>query len=92
MKFGKHFFYSLRLSTTGHKISLDTCPKGSFLGKVLPYVRKKKYIGMCRPKGYGFCAVSIWKTSIDFAHFGLESGMVVRTTRVYERICRFNFK
>ena len=48
---------------------------------------------MCRPKGYGFCAVSIWKTSIDFAHFGLESGMVVvGTTRVYERICRFNFK
>ena len=29
----------LRLSTIGHKISLDTCPKGSFPGKVLLYVR-----------------------------------------------------
>ena len=33
------------------------------------------------------------KTGIDFAHFGLESGMVFEgTTGVYERICRFNFK
>jgi len=27
-------------------------------GGVLPYIR---YIGMCRPKGYGFWAVSVWK-------------------------------
>ena len=33
------------------------------------------------------------KTGIDFAHFGLESGMVFEgTTGVYERIYRFNFK
>ena len=32
---------------------------------VVPYI---SHIGMCRPKGYGFCAVS--------AHFGLESGIV----------------
>ena len=48
---------------------------------------------MCRPKGYGFCAVSIWKTGIVFVHFGLESGMVVEgTTRVYERILSFQFQ
>ena len=36
------------------------------------------HIGMCRLK---------------FAHFGLESGMVFeRTTGVYERIYRFNYK
>ena len=33
------------------------------------------------------------KTGVDFAHFGLESGMVFEeTTKVYERICRFNSK
>ena len=33
------------------------------------------------------------KTGLDFAHFGLESGMVFGwTTRVYERIYRFNSK
>ena len=33
------------------------------------------------------------KTGIDFAHFGLESGMVFEgTTGVYERIYRFNSK
>ena len=33
------------------------------------------------------------KTDIDFAHFGLESGMVFEeTTGVYERICCFNSK
>ena len=31
------------------------------------------------------------KTGIHFVHFGLESGMVFEgTTRVYERIYRFN--
>ena len=29
-----------------------------FPGGVLPYIR---YIGMCRPKGYGFWAVLVWK-------------------------------
>ena len=33
------------------------------------------------------------KTGIDFAHFGLESGMVFdRTTGVYESIYSFNSK
>ena len=32
---------------------------------LVPYI---SHIGMCRPKGYGFCAVS--------AHFGLESGII----------------
>ena len=33
------------------------------------------------------------KTGIDFAHFGLESGMVFEgATRVNERIYRFNSK
>ena len=33
------------------------------------------------------------KTGLDFAHFGLESGMVFgETTRVYERIYSFNSK
>ena len=38
---------------------------------------------------YGlFCSL---KAGIDFAHFGLESGMVFEgTTGVYERIYRFN--
>ena len=33
------------------------------------------------------------KTGLNFAHFGLESGMVLeRTTVLYERIYRFNSK
>ena len=33
------------------------------------------------------------KTGLDFAQFGVESGMVFEeTTGVYERIYRFNFK
>ena len=52
-------------------------------GGVLPYVC------MCRPKGslrrFGL------KTGVDFAHFGLESGMVFEgTTGVYERIYCFS--
>ena len=32
-------------------------------------------------------------TDIDFAHFGLESGMVYKgTTVVYEGVRRFNYK
>ena len=44
------------------------------------------------PQKVGFCAVFGQKTGIDFAHFGLESGMVFEgTTGVYERIYRFNW-
>ena len=56
--------------------------KGS-RGGVLAYI---SHIGTCRPRGYGFCA--FWSDNgIDFAHFGLEPGMVFeRTWGVYERI------
>ena len=58
-------------------------------GGVLPYII---YICMCRPIGYGFYAVLVWKR-IRFAHFGLESDMVFKeSTGVYERIYRFNSK
>ena len=44
------------------------------------------------PSGRVLCRFGL-KTGIDFAHFGLESGMVFEgTTGVYERIYRFNSK
>ena len=56
---------------------------------VLPYISHKGMpahrVGVFRRFGL--------KTGIDFAHFGLESGMVFEgTTGVYERIYRFNSK
>ena len=46
---------------------------------------------MCHPKGYWFCRYFGLKKGSDFAHFGLESGMVYkRTTEVYECVCCFN--
>ena len=58
---------------------------------IILYVSHK---GMYRPKGYGFCAVLVWKWVYTLPmHFGLESGMVFEeTTGVYERIYRFNSK
>ena len=58
-------------------------------GGVLPYISHKGMpahrVGVFRRFGL--------KTGINFAHFGLESGMVFEgTTGVYERIYRFNFK
>ena len=45
------------------------------------------------PHRVGFLGRFGLKTSIHFAHFGLESGMVFEgTTGVYERIYRFNSK
>ena len=45
------------------------------------------------PQGVWILGHFSLKTDIDFAHFGLESGMVFEeTTVVYERICRFNSK
>ena len=49
------------------------------LGDVLPYT---SHTGMCRSKGYGFCALLGLKTGIDFAHFSLESTMVYKGTTV----------
>ena len=44
-------------------------------------------------QGVRFWGLFGLKTGIDFAHFGLESGMVFEgTTGVYERIYRFNSK
>ena len=48
---------------------------------------------MFRAHRVGFLRRFGLKTSIDFAHFGLESGVVFEvTTGVYERIYRFNSK
>ena len=59
-------------------------------GGILPYI---SHIGMCRPTGEGFLRRFGLKTGIDFAYFGLESGMVFEgTTGVYERIYRFSSK
>ena len=62
-------------------------------GGVLPYIG---HIGMCPPppQRVGFLRRFGLKTCKEFAHFGLESGMVFEeTTGVYERICRsFQFE
>ena len=45
------------------------------------------------PHRVGFLHGFGLKTGIHFAHFGLESGTVFeRTTRLYERLYRFNSK
>ena len=52
-----------------------------------------RHIGMCRPRGYGFCVFYGLKKGIHFANVGPESGMVFkRITGAYERSYRFNFK
>ena len=48
------------------------------------------HLGMCSPQRVGFLRRFGLKTGIDFAYFGLESGMVFEeTTGVDERIYRF---
>jgi len=43
---------------------------------------------MCRSKRVGYLRLFGLKTCMDFAHFNLESGMVIKgTTEVHERIC-----
>ena len=57
-------------------------------GGALPYL---SHMSMCRPKGYCFFDVFGLTTGIDFAHFGLESGLnFEKTMGVYERIHHFN--
>ena len=57
---------------------------------LLPYI---SHIGMCRPQRVGFLHRFGLKTGIDFAHFGLESGMVYDGTKVvYQCVRRFNSK
>ena len=63
-------------------------------GGVLPYIG---HIGMCPPPHHQrvrFLRRFGLKTCKEFAHFGLESGMVFEeTTGVYKRICRsFQFE
>ena len=58
--------------------------KGTPLNKTYRSVPPQRVRFLCR---FGL------KTSIDFAHFGLESGMVFEgATGAYERIYRFNSK
>ena len=55
-----------------------------------PLYKPYRYVPLQR---VGFLRRFGLKTGIDFAHFGLESGMVVEgTTGVYERIYRFSSK
>ena len=67
---------------SGELLSLSV--KGSKPGEELPYI---SYIGMYPPAlRVGFLRLFGLKTDTDFAHFGLELGMVfVGTTGVYER-------
>ena len=51
------------------------------------------HIGMTGAQRVGSLCCFCLKTRINFAYFGLESGMVFQgTTGVYERIYCFNYK
>ena len=69
----------------GHSNIRSRCvPIQSPGGGVLPYVSHNRYVP---PQRVGFLRRFGLKTGIDFAHFGLESGMVFEETiGVYERI------
>ena len=55
-----------------------------------PLYKLSRYVP---PHRVGFLRRFGLKTGIDFAHFGLESGMVFEgTTGVYEHFHRFNSK
>ena len=59
-------------------------------GGSTPLYKPYRYVP---PHRVGFLRRFGLKTGINFAHFGLESGMVFEgTTRVYERVYRFNSK
>ena len=47
---------------------------------LLPYI---SHIGMCRPKGYGFFHRFGLKVGIDFAHSGLELGIVFKRATLW---------
>ena len=56
-------------------------------GEGIPLYKPYRYVP---PQRVGFLRRLGPKTGIDFAHFGLESGMVFKgTTEVYERIYCF---
>ena len=75
----------------GHSNIRSTCmPIQSPGGGGTPLYKPYRYVPLQR---VGFLRRFGLKTGIDFAHFGLESGMVVEgTTGVYERIYRFSSK
>ena len=88
-----HFYVKWRSYWFSHKIHYlgnptlngTQKPRGGYpLYKPYRYVQPQR-VGVLRRFGL--------KTSIDFAHFGLESGMVFEgPTGIYERIYRFNSK
>ena len=65
-------------------------PPPSPLARVLPLYKPYRYV---LPQRVGVLRRFGLKTSIDFAHFGLESDMIFKgTTGVYERIYFFQFQ
>ena len=82
---------TVRGSTSLFYVIIVCCEDIYYGGEgVLSYISQK---GMCRPKRVGFLTRFGLKTGIDFAHFGLELGMVFEgTTGVYERMYGFNCK
>ena len=65
-------------------------PPPSPLARVLPLYKPYRYVP---PQRVGFLRRFGLKTSIDFDHFGLESGLIFKgTTGVYERIYFFQFQ
>ena len=81
--------FKIVCSTNSYKLSTGTRFRvlsrgGTPLYKTYRYVPLQR-VGSLRRFGL--------KTGIDFAHFGLESGMIYEgTTGVYERIYRFSSK
>ena len=64
-------------------------PFGGGGGGVNPLYKPNRYVPHQRVRFWRRFGL---KTGIDFAHFGLESGMVYEgTTVVYQRVRRFNF-
>ena len=69
---------------------MTSCLHYSRGGGGTPFYKPYRYVP---PQRVWFLVPFGLKTGINFAHFGLESGMVFEGTMgVYERIYRFNFK
>ena len=70
--------------------SKDKSARGVGVGVVTLFFKPYMYV---RPRRVWFLGLFGLTTGIDFAHFGLKSGMVFERTRgAYERIYRFNSK
>ena len=72
-------------------ISLQLLPVGEREGGLLPYIN---HIGMCRPEGYGFCAVLVWKLVYSLPILVWNRAGIVSegTTGKNVCICCFNSK